>query len=117
MSNDKTRELEQGRYPFDIACVYCGEEKATEKIINPNINMDDDDDKYERFWFVCKNCEQTIKVQKSLSIAQILGNENMISKYTKELEELALKTKKDIFCSTVSKDSICSVTFKGDSNE
>lgn len=50
-------------------CTYCGEEKATEMIINPNGLMED-----ECTWEVCKPCKEIIKNQQKLVFASMLNH-------------------------------------------
>jgi hypothetical protein len=81
-------------------CVYCGEELATTRILNPNF---DDNDTY---WFVCQTCKMAIISQQKLTMGMtIMHRENgddvkkgfaqkIIDEATKELNDLHEKTGK-----------------------
>ena len=93
-------------------CAYCGEEEATVTIPNPNIS----DDWSE--WDVCKDCKEVIYLQQRLSIANIIGDEKMISDTNRKLEEIAKRIGKPIMnvCVVKSKEGgydTASVEFPG----
>ena len=88
-------------------CVYCGEEEATEVIINPNF-----DDLKNPTWDVCKDCKDVIKEQQKHSFGMIImGIENvtkeakgfnqefgkkLVNEANEKLKEIADRTKKPI---------------------
>ncbi len=77
-----------------MKCLYCGEEEATEKIGNPNLDMSQEIDWSNKanWWNVCKDCKQVIPLQRLSSI----DNEKLQSYCNKKLQEIAIKTKKPI---------------------
>ena len=77
-------------------CIYCGEEKGTETISNPNWDK-------MTSWLVCKDCKETIKYQQQHSIAQSMGNEELASESINKLDEIAKKTKKPIMVAEIKK--------------
>lgn len=89
-----------------VKCDYCGEEEATEKIMDPNLDMSQDIDWYDEknWWQVCKCCKEIIPLQNMQSIGQMLGNENLISHANKKIEELANKYKKPVLNAGISKN-------------
>lgn len=77
-------------------CIYCGEEKGTETISNPNWDK-------MTSWLVCKDCKETINYQQQYSMAQIMGNEKMASEALNKLDEIARRTKKPIMVAEIKK--------------
>jgi len=105
-------------------CTYCGEEEGTEKIANPNLDMNDDIDwgSDKSWWKVCKTCKEVIKLQTFHSIGCMHGEEKMVAYANKKLEELANKTKKPILCATIQKKEdgtyeTASIEFTGEKDE
>jgi hypothetical protein len=112
----------------DVMCVYCGEEKATEIILNPNYSQKD------AIWDVCKTCKDVIHHQLGLSFGSCMADnkdkhiremgERICSEANNKLEEIAIKTKKPILNAQIVKKNdgkydVISVEFTGeeDSNE
>lgn len=92
-------------------CVYCGEEKATQVISNPN--MDDDKD-----WNVCLVCKEIIEQQKGLSLLSILlqsskkeglnkdyvnGLESKFSQVKRTIDELGKESCKEVVSVEITK--------------
>lgn len=105
------RTIEKGK---DESCVYCGEEKGTETIPNPNLY------KLSQ-WLVCKDCKETIHYQHQLSISQLTGNEKGASEAIDNIDRIARRTGKTSMSATIFKkpdgsyDS-ASIEFRGDTN-
>lgn len=70
-------------------CIYCGEEKATIIIPNPNF------DKLSS-WKVCPVCKEIIETQHKLSAAAIMGDQKLMIKMSDKLVEIANRTGKSI---------------------
>lgn len=58
-------------------CEYCGEQKATEKIANPNLDMSEDIDWNDKksWWMVCKDCSKIIIFRKFGSPAFMIDDD------------------------------------------
>lgn len=70
----------------DGICVYCGDEKGTEIIDDPNGTL-------ER-WKVCKTCEEVIKIQQELVFLSIMSNRMDNPKRAEELNNRLLEISK-----------------------
>ena len=77
-------------------CVYCGDEKGTEIIPNPNF------DKLSQ-WLVCKDCKAVVYNQQLYSMGEIIGNEKLTSEAINKLDEIAKKTGKPIMVARIAK--------------
>ena len=77
-------------------CVYCGEEKGTEIMDNPNI------DKLSR-WLICKDCKEVIKNQQDFTLGSLIGNNKLIEQSQDKLKEISERTKKPIFIGQINK--------------
>lgn len=77
-----------------MKCTYCGEEEATTKIANPNLDMGDEIDWFDEknWWKVCEDCKKVIHLQQGLGIAEMMKDEKYASKCNKELQEIAERT-------------------------
>ena len=80
-------------------CEYCGEEEATDKIGNPNLDMSQEIDWYDEknWWKVCKDCKQVIPLQMFSHIP------SMQEYCNEKLAEIAKRTKKPIMNATIFK--------------
>ena len=84
-------------------CTYCGEEKATTQIFNPNFNEE------EAFWDVCITCKKLIEQQQNKSFGFILKNfekrnnlktefpDKIIKKSSEEIQKLSYESGKEVF--------------------
>lgn len=104
-----------------VKCVYCGEEDATTKILNPNLGMND---KYDS-WDVCEDCKNTIKIQLELSLHTFMlrefsGREEEIYKnaveYAKNKIKACEERIKDIVKKSGKSIMIATITQKKDGN-
>jgi len=89
-------------------CSYCGEEEGTEKVADPNLDLNTDIDWSDKknYWMVCKSCEQAISLQRGLAMSVHMGDEigeKMASRYNLKLSNLAIRTKKPIMAATLRK--------------
>jgi hypothetical protein len=104
-------------------CIYCGEEEATEIIMNPNC------DEKKAVWDVCKTCKDVIHHQIGLSFGSCMADnkdkhiremgERICSEANDKLEEIAIKTKKPILTACVYKKKdgnydVSSIEFTGE---
>ena len=108
----KSREVVQGD---NGECAYCGEEKGTVKVPNPNFDEVNQ-------WLVCEFCHQAIHSQQGLSMATMLGDDKLTNKYNKDLQNLAEESGKPITTAQVAMNSeggydTASVTFTGEKDE
>ena len=100
-------------------CSYCGEEKGTEKIANPNLDMGDDIDWSEdnQWWTVCKDCKEVIHCQKTLTIARHMLDRKLAGEMNRRLQEIAERTGKSIMSAQIrkvdGKTEVSSVEFTG----
>ena len=73
----------------DGICTYCGEEKGTETIDDPNW------DTLER-WLVCKTCKEVIELQREISFPLVLQERVLeINNRIKQISEETGKTNND----------------------
>lgn len=81
-------------------CIYCGEEKATTQIENPNL------DELNK-WAVCDACKEIIKIQSELGILSMLPNKDdkRIFDLNNRLLEIQKETGKEIFSEIFVEDS------------
>lgn len=81
-----------------MKCIYCGEEEATERIANPNLDMGDEIDWFDEknWWKVCKDCKDVIHYQRESSFGIAIEDEDMVNRANKELEKIANRTGKPI---------------------
>lgn len=103
---------------FERKCDYCGEEEATEKIGDPNLDMSQDIDWSDEktWWKVCKTCKEVIPLQRMSCIPSEVLQEYCNNK----LAEIAKRTKKPILNATISKNNednydFTSIEFTGES--
>lgn len=71
-----------------IKCVYCGERQADMRIKDPN-------DEYctpSKYWDVCVACNDTIKLQKQMTLETILGMKKEATKTQKQIEAISDET-------------------------
>jgi RNA polymerase subunit RPABC4/transcription elongation factor Spt4 len=96
-------------------CAYCGEEKGTELIDNPNW------DTLER-WLVCKDCKEVIENQRKLSMGVMLSENpygekiggEMIKEANDKLYDISQRTGKPISNIIIDKEhGVSSVEFTG----
>lgn len=73
----------------DGICAYCGQEKGTEIIDDPNW------DTLKR-WLVCKTCEKIIELQRELSFCMMTGDSKRTEEINRELMDISIRTKKEI---------------------
>lgn len=85
--------VEEGK---DGNCIYCGDEKGTEKIPNPDFSELSQ-------WLVCKDCKEVIKYQHLLSIGNFSNNNKMVNEAVDKLDEIAKRTGKPIMCASINK--------------
>lgn len=80
-------------------CAYCGEEKGTELIDNPNM------DTFER-WKVCKTCKEVIDIQRELAFLSIskIDNPKRAVELNERLLEISKKTGKPIISFEIRKN-------------
>ena len=78
-------------------CVYCGEEEATETMLDPN-NAEGE------LWDVCKTCGEVISVQMNLSLWTLVGNEEKARECNLKLEKISRKTGKAIMSASIVKE-------------
>ena len=82
-----------------VICEYCGEEEATDKIANPNLNMGQEIDWNDEnsWWDVCKTCEEVIPLQRMSGVP-----DKELQKHCKEkLSEIAKRTGKPIINASI----------------
>ena len=113
-------------------CDFCGEEEGIKKIVNPNLDLNDNInwDNNDNWWIVCRDCEEIIHCQQEIdfnitSLSKIKDNKNRES-IEKEIEEsnniineIAKRTKRPIFSAVISKKkggkySVNSIEFTGE---
>ena len=125
---EKTRkEIESVEEGKNGMCVYCEEEKGTEKIMNPNM------DKINS-WLVCKDCKEVIQAQHEQSFGMGLMNlddkhkdfnekygKKIVNDANKKLDVIAKRTGKPIMSACLSKGKegydVSSVEFTGEKDE
>lgn len=93
-------------------CIYCGEEKGTEIIDDPNW------DTLER-WLVCKNCEEIIKLQREMAFPLISIKRQ--EEINNRLLEISQRTGKPILNAYIEKDKeghyhLNKIIFTGEKN-
>ena len=79
----------------DGVCVYCGEERGTEKIDDPNW------DTLEK-WLVCKTCEKVLELQREATFP--LLSQKRTLEISDELKQISDDTGKPIMMAEISKD-------------
>ena len=69
-----------------IKCSFCGEKKDTEKITNPNLDMCDDIDWFDKknWWMVCIDCKNFIREKQRETFQMFL--DEIKEKHTKSAE-------------------------------
>jgi len=84
-----------------MKCMYCGEEEATDRLGDPNLDMSKDIDwsNEKNWWKVCKDCKQVIPLQMMSGI----DDEKLQGYCNKKLQEIAEKTGKPIMTARISK--------------
>ena len=99
-----------------MKCVYCGESEATEKIGDPNLDMNEEIDwgNEDNWWKVCKDCKEVIPLQMLSSVP----NPDLQKYCNEKLDEIAKRTKKPIMNAVIYKKNndeydTASVTFTG----
>ena len=76
-------------------CLYCSEEKATEKITNPNTLLG--------YWKVCLDCKNVIKYQNQYTYGCSFKSKKMVIEAQEKLLEISKKTGRAIFMGEVLK--------------
>jgi len=93
-------------------CCYCGDEKGTIEIPNPNVS------ELNR-WLVCKTCKEIIAIQQELSFLPIpkLNNPKRAEELNNRLLEISKQTGKPIMNMELNKEAdgykVSSVEFTG----
>ena len=84
-----------------MKCVYCGESEATERIGNPNLDMNEEIDwgNEDNWWKVCKDCKEVIPLQMLSSVP----NPDLQKYCVEKLDEIAKRTKKPIMNAVIYK--------------
>ncbi len=90
------KELHSVEKGKDDMCIYCGDEKGTEVIPNPNF------DKINQ-WLVCKDCKEVIHNQTLYTMSEHVGAEKMASEALNKLDEIAKRTGKPIMVAGIRK--------------
>ena len=92
------KEMEKVEVGKNGTCVYCGKEKGTIKILNPNINE-------LNHWLVCKNCKEIIKIQQELVFLSIskIDNPKRAEELNNKLLEISKATGKPIVNAQIEK--------------
>ena len=78
-------------------CSFCGEKEGTEKIANPNLDMNDEIDwkKKENWWMVCSPCKKYIIFNKCGSPPEMLEDDELLkaleNSYTAIIDPAYLK--------------------------
>ena len=88
-------------------CCCCDEEKATQRIFNPNW----DEQEKELFWYVCMTCKKLIEQQQKQSFGMILGERNnpiakkmskkIVNEANKEIQKLSYESGKEVFSAVI----------------
>ena len=111
MEKTKTPETKETiPSPEDGLCDYCGEEKATTVIGNPN---DFEEAKERLSWKVCKGCKLTIREQQKLSLGSVLmrmddeiskeHGERIVKEATENINQIEIDTGKPTFSGVIEK--------------
>lgn len=84
-----------------VVCEYCGEEEATDRIGNPNLDMDEmiDWQNEKNWWNVCQDCKRIIPLQRMSCIP----DKNIQEYCNDELDKIAKRTGKSILNATIFK--------------
>jgi hypothetical protein len=96
-------------------CAYCGEDKGTVKVPNPNFDEVNQ-------WLVCETCNKVIRGQQGLSMASMIGDEKLTGKYNADLQKIAEESGKPIINAQVMKNDkggydTASVEFTGEKDD
>jgi len=110
---DTLKDMEKVEVGEDGMCVYCGEEKGTVEIPNPNgCELG--------YWKVCKTCKEVIKIQQELAFLSIskIDNPKRAEELNNRLLEISKQTEKPIINVELNKGiegyKASSITFTGE---
>ena len=109
---ETNKEMEKVEVGENGTCAYCGDEKGTIEIPNPNMSE-------LNYWLVCKNCKEIIAIQQELAFLSLskIDNPKRAEELNNRLLEISKQTKKPIMNIELNKEAdgykVSSVEFTG----